>query len=220
MKVVQFSMTPLAGAPIRIANAVNSHTSIDVRHVDLKRWKFFEHDHVHVDNPELTLDLCENADIIHLYNYVHIDSKEFHPVNFKDLQKKGKAFIWQFESTPFLVSKLSGLKIGEIINSKIPKIVIAQYPERFLNDAMVVPNIIPENSSYYMPRAEDIIIDALYTPTKTISAWESRWDTKGMPETVDILNKINRNTIYTSKTLINKPLQEIMKTKQKSLTNN
>lgn len=216
MKVVQFSMTPLAGAPIRIAKAVNSHTDVHVRHVDLKRWNIFEHDHIHIENPDLTLDLCNSADIIHLYNYVHIDSTDFHPVNFRELQKRGKIFIWQFESTPMLVSKMSGLTIEEITNSKIPKLVIAQYPERFLNTAMIVPNIIPEMSDDYMPDIGNNIIDVIYTPSKTISSWDSRWDTKGMPETMKVLNKLTHNINYNIKILNNKPHKEIMKAKQKS----
>lgn len=216
MKVVQFSKTALAGAPIRIANAINRNTNIQVRHVDLKRWGIYEHDHVHVENPDMTLEICNNADIIHFYNYVHMESTDFKPLNFRELQKKGKSFIWQFESTPMLVSKLTGLSIEDIINSDIPKLVIAQYPERFIRTAMVVPNIIPENSLDYMPGKEKNIIDVLYTPTKTISSWDSRWDTKGMPETIEMLKKLMNDTNSKVKILHKKPLTEIMKAKKRS----
>jgi hypothetical protein len=38
VKVVHFSKTPLAGAPIRLVEALQRYTKYDVHLVDLKRW--------------------------------------------------------------------------------------------------------------------------------------------------------------------------------------
>ena len=54
-----FSKTAMAGAPIRIAQAINEHTKVQVRLVDSKRWGIFEHDHIHYENPEITFSLAQ-----------------------------------------------------------------------------------------------------------------------------------------------------------------
>lgn len=214
MKVVQFSKTPLAGAPIRIAQAVNSYTNVEVRHIDLKRWGIYDSDHVHQENPEETLALAEAADIIHLYNYVHLDCSDFAPVNFRELQRRGKQFIWHFESTPMLVAEVAGIPLDSILNSSIPQLVIAQYPERFLKNAMVVPNIIPQDAPTYSVSTKPCTADVVYCPTWTRSAWEARWDTKGMPETVKMLKRLESNHQARIQIYNGSPLNEVMKGKR------
>jgi hypothetical protein len=214
MKVVQFSKTPLAGAPIRIAQAVNDYTNVTVRHVDLNRWGIYDHDHIHQENPDETWTLAKEADIIHIYNYVHLDCHDFAPVDFRELQRLGKQFVWHFESTPMLVAEHAKISLDSILNSPIPQLVIAQYPERFLKNAMVVPNIIPQNSPDYCFSTELSTIDLVYCPTKTLSAWEDRWNTKGMPETVRVLERLQQNYNARIQVYNGKPLTEVMKGKR------
>jgi hypothetical protein len=70
MNIVVFSKTPLAGAPIRIVQALRRHTDFNVRLVDLKRWGIYDHDVVHSESPDAVVDLADKADIIHLFNYL------------------------------------------------------------------------------------------------------------------------------------------------------
>ena len=214
MKVVQFSKTPLAGAPIRIAQAIKSYTNVEVCHVDLQRWGTYDSDHVHQENPEETLALAEAADIIHLYNYVHLDCSDFAPVNFRELQRRGKQFVWHFESTPMLVAKIAGIPLDSVLNSSIPQLVIAQYPERFLKNAMVVPNIIPQDSPSYSVSTQPCSTDVVYCPTWTRSAWKARWDTKGMPETVRMLKRLENNHQARIQVYNGRPLREVMQGKK------
>ncbi len=65
MKVVHFSRTQLAGAPIRLVQALRSHTNYDVWLVDLERWGRYDHDVVHTENPARTLELA-SAGQMHL----------------------------------------------------------------------------------------------------------------------------------------------------------
>ena len=104
MKIVHFSKTPLAGAPIRLVEALQRHTNYDVHLVDLKRWDRYDHDVVRGDDPERTFELARTADIIHLHNYLGYQSREFHPVDFDALRKDGKVFKRQFHSHPNLVA--------------------------------------------------------------------------------------------------------------------
>ena len=216
MKVVQFSLTALAGAPIRVANAVNLLQDISVRHVDLNRSQIFGADHVHVENPELTLALCEEADIIHFYNYVNLETRDFAPVDFKALQKKGKVFVQHFQSTPMLVAEHLGLDTRSVINYPLPKVVIAQYPERFFPNARVVPNIVPQDAADYLPPTGECFYDILYAPSWDRSAWDYRWDTKGMPETLKMLENLKLRHGVKPKIVHQKSLAEVMEAKAKS----
>lgn len=215
IKVVQFSMTALAGAPIRVAKAVNQIGGIHVRHVDLDRSKVFESDHVHKASPEETLALCEEADIIHLYNYVNYETKAFHPVDFRLLKKKGKCFVQHFQSTPMWVAEYLGVSVRDVIDYPIPKVVIAQYPERFLPNARVVPNIVPQDSPEYLPSGGIPAHDIVFSPSGNRGSWDLdyRWETKGMPETVRMLGRLKRDSGITYKIMHQCSLAEVMEAK-------
>ncbi|MEM6531795.1 MAG: hypothetical protein AAF654_04195 [Myxococcota bacterium] len=216
IRVVQFSKTRLAGAPIRIANAVNSHTSIRVRHVDSERWGIFDHDHVHIEEPEQTLNLAENADVIHLYNYLDLDSDAFAPVDFRDLERKGKRFVRHFESTPMRIAKHMGVSAETVVDDPLPQIVIAQYPERFFPRARVVPNIVPESSPLYAESSDPIAWDVLHGPSNGQTAWQTRWESKGQRETLEMLKSIERESGYTFRSVSAVTHHELMAMKRRA----
>lgn len=216
IKVVQFSLTDLAGAPIRVSQAVNLLEDIEVRNVDLYKSHKFDQDIIFSERKEEVYEICKKADIIHLYNYINLETNDFHPIDFKELQKKGKKIIQHFQSTPMLVSKKLGISTKEVIDYPLPKIVIAQYPERFFPNAKVVPNIVPQDNELYKLNNIKEDIDMIFAPSWDRSAWESRWDTKGLPETKIILNKMNKKYKYNSKILRGIPLKEVMEFKKRS----
>ncbi len=216
IRVVQFSSTPLAGAPIRVARSVAAHTGIQVRHVDLHRCGLYPEDHVHSRDPGLSLRLAEEADVIHLYNYLDLDSRSFHPVDFRRLWQGGKRFVRHFQSTPMRVAKEMKLPLAAVMDCPIPKIVIAQYPERFLPSARVVPNIVPQDDPEYLPGETAPAWDVLFTPTWMRSAWRSRWDTKGTPETMAMLRRVARRTGARVACLNGRPLAEVMREKRRA----
>lgn len=214
MKVVSFSATPLAGAPIRVAQCAALHDNVETRHVDLERWGIFPHDHVHSEDPEYTRQLVEEADVLHFYNTVHLDTTLFSGINFRDWLDK-KAMVWHFQSTTMLVARLAGISLADIHESPVPKIVIAQYPERFLPEARVVRNPVFLHAAEYQPRS-DCNIDVSFAPTKTCSAWHDRWNTKGMPETVASLVRLSKSTGAACKVIHNCTLEETLKIKRQS----
>ena len=212
-----FSKTAMAGAPIRIAQAINEHTEVQVRLVDSKRWGIFEHDHIHEENPEITFSLAQEADIIHLFNYLDGRSEDFAPVDFSDLEKRGKRLVRHFESTPMLVADAMGIPLEGVLNDPIPKLVIAQYPERFLPTARVVPNIIPQDDPAYQPsEGEHEEMGMIFSPSWQRSAWDARWDTKGLPETVELIGKVALRTGWRFQVLQNMPLAEVLREKRKA----
>ena len=216
MRVVHFSKTPLAGAPIRLVQALKSHTNYDVWLVDLERWGRYDHDVVHTENPARTLELVKAADIIHLHNYLGYQSGEFHPVDFDALRKEGKAFIRQFHSHPDLVAQAMQIEVSNLLSSAMPALVIAQFQERFYPNARVVPNIIPQDSITYSPGDEPISTDIFFSPTSTVSAWDDRWNTKGTPETLKLMKQVARKTGCTIKCMTNSTFQEAIAEKRRA----
>jgi hypothetical protein len=216
VRIVHFSITPLAGAPIRLVQALQRHANYDVSLVDLDRWGRYDHDMVHVENPARTLELARTADIIHLHNYLDYQSKEFDPVNFDALRKEGKAFIRQFHSHPELVAQAMQGGASELLSSPIPSLVIAQFQERFYPNARVVPNIIPQDSMIYSPGAEPSSHDIFFSPTSVLSAWDDRWNTKGTPETLELMKQVARKTGCTIKCMTNSTFQEAIAEKRRA----
>lgn len=217
LKIVSFSKTKLAGAPIRVAQAVGRLEGFETRHVDLERWGVFPHDHVHAESAEETLRLTQEADILHLHNHVHLDSADFAPINFRQLWEQGKPIVWHFHSTPMLVARQTGLPLKTFVEPEIPQIVIAQYPERFLPRAQVVPNLVPQDDADYQGLPfEQCRYDISYAPSSKNSAWSTRWDTKGMPETVAMLRQLEQKDGTRVKVTHNVSLAEVLAAKRQS----
>lgn len=196
---LHFSLTPLAGSPIRIVKTLNEHTKVKARLVVLNPKAYgervFENDLIWDADKDKLMDLLEKADIIHLHHFFDLEHNQF-GINFLHYLKKGKKIIRQFHSTPMHISKsLYGKEdfTKEIVYSDIPQLVIPHYPERFFPFARVVPNIVPIRDELYqkLDNKESKFIKIFYAPSLATGAWEERWDTKGAPETKELLNKIS-----------------------------
>jgi hypothetical protein len=194
MRVVHFSNNSLAGAPILLVRALCAHAGIAARLVDTRRFGLYEHDVVFEESPEEAVELAAGADILHLHNFLDADSPDFAPIDFAALAKKGARLLRHFHSTPSLVAERRGMTVAELMASPTPTVVIAQYPERLYPDAMVVPNLIPQDDPAYLPNPAPPDWDVFYCPTKTYGAWENRWNTKGAPETAALLARLAEKT--------------------------
>ncbi|MEW4570298.1 glycosyltransferase family 1 protein [Tautonia sp. JC769] len=215
LRIVHFSTTRLAGGPWRLVKATREHSPHDVRLVDQTRWGVYPHDVVHDEQPELALELAEQADIIHFHNYLDYQSEAFRPIDFEALRRKGKAFVRQFRSDAPLIARRMGIPIEQLIWSPIPSIVIAQYPERFFPQARVVPNVVPINDHDYLPADEPVQHDLLFTPTRRSSAWATRWATKGFPETVEMMQRVARRSGCSMRVINGRPLSEVLAAKNR-----
>lgn len=194
MLVLHFSLTPLVGAPLRVSQALSLLDNIESRVVVLRPDIYdnlkFDNDLAWENDKEKILALVEKADILHLHNYIDLHTNSFAPIDFEKLWLKGKAIIRQFHSTPELVSRVSKVSIEDVYNCPLPKLVIAQYPERFYPDAKIVPNIVFGNSSPQNRSGNKLVVS--YAPSNFRSALSSRWDTKGYPETIKMLKRFKR----------------------------
>ena len=216
MRVLHFSITPLAGMPIRLVQALRRHAGVDARLADLKRFGLYDHDLVFQESPGEILELAWAADIIHLHNYLDLSSRAFGRVDFGELARAGKRVVRQFHSSPDLVAGVMGISAEDLLAQDIPCLAIAQYPERLYPKAMVVPNFVPENEASYLPSSTVPRWDIFYSPTKDMSAWADRWSTKGMPEASAIIKASAKRTRCTTRVVTGRPLAEVLAEKRAS----
>src|SRR5438105_5292411 len=122
MLIVHFSATRLSGMPLRLVRALQEHTPHEARLVDLARREQFGHDLVHGESVDDVVELCERADVIHLHNYLDYDSKQFAPVDFEALHRKGKRFVRHFNSSPETVAAHLGTTVERVLSSPMPAV--------------------------------------------------------------------------------------------------
>ncbi|WP_024334107.1 hypothetical protein [Desulfotignum balticum] len=217
MKIVHFSITPLAGGPYRLVSLLKNNKNLEVNLIDLHRWGRYPNDIIYDEEMERAQEIAYNADIIHFHNYYDQNSRFFKKIDFKMLKKKGVSFICQFRSEPKIIAHNGKTDIKTILSYDIPTIVIAQYVERFFPKARVIPNAVPSNDTLYMPGNEENIYEILFSPTKKIGGWEDRWNTKGAPETIKIMEKIKQKKKIKLKIISGRPLSEVLIEKKRAL---
>lgn len=207
--------------PLRLVRGLDLLTHHDVHLVDLERYDlaqrgWYDHDVVFKESVEEALALAEEADIIHLHNFIDLKSTEFSPIDFAALHRKGTPILRQFHSIPELVAQRMGRPVEDVLDCPLPALVIAHYPERYYPKARVVPNFLPQDDPAYLPSRSEPECDVFFSPTKMYDAWESRWSTKGAPQTIDVMERLAWDTGCTVKWMHGKPLDEILTVKRAS----
>ncbi len=108
---------------------------------------------------------------------------------------------------------------SKLLSCELPSLVIAQYPERFFPKSRVDPNIIPHSQGLYQPLnklTEKPVHDLFFSPTKSVGAFERRWDTKAAPETSEIMRKVSERTGCSFNVMTGRPLHEVLEAKRRS----
>ena len=219
MICVHISYTPLAGAPIRIVNALNKYTDIKARLINLNPniygARVFEEDLIWEKDKDEALEIITKADIICLHHWMRLDDNGF-KINFLDITKKNCKFVRQFHSNLDTITGGDYNLKQIIINENIPKIVIPHYPERSILNAKIVPNIIPIDDENYKPNVKQdndkpVIF---YSYTFNNEGFSSRWDTKGYPEVSLLLEQFK--DLANIKKITNIPFFECLKIKKES----
>jgi len=199
LKVVHLSTTPLVGAPGNLCRALNEHGQAQARWVCLRsdvglyQQMPFAIDLDWQRHREEALHAIEQADLLHLHNFIDLESREFAPVDFRGRWQQGRPMVRQFHSQPTLVAQGTGRTVAQVHSCPIPKLVIPQYPERHFATARLVPNMVyvqPRPPTEAPPGASKAVLRIGYAPSRFNSAHSSRWDTKGYPETVKVLRRL------------------------------
>lgn len=198
MKVVHVALTPLAGAAIRVVNALNRHTEVSARLVllnpDAYEQRTFEGDLVWGQDKETVLPLLLGADVLHFHHFFELEHNPF-GIDFTKVSPRAR-FLRQFHTHPLTIAQGDRDRARHIVESDIPQLVIAQYHERFFPRARVVPNIVPLTDELYRPIrrvSSDPVL--FFAPTVDYPAWSisqggTRWDTKGARETEALLRRV------------------------------
>ena len=198
MQILHLALTPLVGAPMRICRALAMHEGVSARFAVLDTSvgaydrMVFDTDLQWARDRDEIVELARAADVIHLHNFIDLDSQQFNPINIRKLWNDGRPMVRHFHSTPDSVATFMRTTAKAVIECPIPKLVIPQYPARFFPRAKIVPNIILDEE---MTRSIDTRAGALrvgYAPTRFNSGRASRWDTKGYIETVRLLKSVLR----------------------------
>lgn len=231
MICVHVSYTPLAGAPIRIVNALNKWTDIKARLINLNPNiygdRVFEEDLIWEKDREEALRLIANANIICFHHWMKLDDNGF-KINFLNTAKKNCKFIRQFHSNLDTITGGDKNLKEIILNENIPifyphyperifqKIIIPYCPERSILNAKIVPNIIPINDENYKPqhKTENDKPTIFYSYTFNNEGFSSRWDTKGYPKVSLLLEQFKDSANI--KKITNIPFFECLRIKRNS----
>ncbi len=221
MNIVFVSCTPLAGAPIRILNALNTYTDFNVRLINLNPTLYgnrtFPEDLIWIKDREECLEHISRADILHFHHFFDIES-ENNPfgVNFKKIAPKAKIVRHFHTNLPQLCKWLNCTQ-NDILNDPYPKLVIPHCTERTFLNAFVVPNIIPIYDDLLMPiQVKNTVPQIFFSATSDISMWDSRWEAKGLPEITEKFKALQNIEKFNFQIIKNTPYLECMQIKQGS----
>lgn len=194
MNVVHLSLTPLAGAPIRLVKALNRFTDFNSVLVNYNPSAYgtrtYDEDVVFSKNPEYSRKLIISADIIHCHHWFDLHDNPFGV----DISKK--LVVRHFHSAPAFIANHAGIDINQVIFDPLPQLVVAQFQERLYPFARPVPNLIDFSQidrvlelTHPLKTEDERELTIMYSPTTGTSALSERWDTKGAPETEALLKQ-------------------------------
>lgn len=128
----------------------------------------------------------ENADLVHLHHWMDLKKNPF------GIDLSRKVVVRQFHSEPEFVAKHARTSVDTIVNDPLPQLVIAQFHERYYPRARMVPNLLDfqsiDKAFESIPTSDKPRI--VFSPTSPAAAGASRWNTKGSPETLLILERL------------------------------
>ena len=196
MQILHLALTPLVGAPTRICRALALHEGVSARFAVLDTGvgaydrMVFDTDLQWTKARDEIIELARTADVIHLHNYLDLDSTQFAPIDLKKLWREGRPMVRHFHSAPDAVAQQMHTTAQAVFNCPIPKLVIAQFHARYYPTAKIVPNIVfcdNPNQATKLPAGP---LRIGYAPTRFNSGRASRWNTKGYRETTKLLKTL------------------------------
>jgi hypothetical protein len=200
MKILHLSHTPPVGAPGCICCVLNMYVGVESRWaaLDAEAGAYgkmaFDLDLRWDRDQDEILALADGCDVLHLHNYLGLDSREFAPLDFRALWEDSKPMVRHFHSTPDLIARFTKQPGQSVLDCPIPKLVIAQYPERFFPNAKLVPNIVlPEASDAAAETPAPSTIRIGYAPSRFNSARASRMTVMDRRTQQAVADMIGRN---------------------------
>ncbi len=221
--VLHVSKTSLAGAPIRIVNALNKYTDYTARLINfmpsslMDDTNVFEEDlnwQSSSDKP-IIRDLIKKADIIHFHHFMDLEFYNPFLINFFKETKPSCKFLRHFHTDKQFIMR-NDLDFNKFYpKDNLPRVVIPHYPERTFMDCTIVPNIIPINEAYCMPKTvENKKPIVAYSASMRTSYKKERWATKGYPEVTAKLRELSSKLDFELIEIVGKTFEKAMEIKQ------
>lgn len=214
MKVLHVSLTPLAGSPIRIVKALNAYTEVEARLINFSRDAYgrrtFPEDLVWQESADEARQLVAQADIVHFHHWFEFDS-EANPFafDFRAAMKAGAQSLMHWHSSPLFVARHAGCPTRDVLDADMPQMVVAQYHEPYYPRARPVPLIVgdagPESSG---AEASSERPSVFFSPSNSASAHAERWEAKGKPEVLRILERLDRRGLVRPVVVQDVPFEE------------
>jgi hypothetical protein len=197
--VVHVSLTPLAGSPIRIINALNAYTKWEARLVNLSSDFYgnrrFPEDLLWSQDADEVKELIARADVVHFHHWFEFGSSaNAFGFDFLDAMKSGAASLMHWHSSPEYIARTANYKTSELLQTRIPQLVMAQYHESLYPDALPVPWLV-ETEDAVPTEMNNRVPVAFFSPTNSNSAFAERWETKGKPEVLAVLRALEEQNV-------------------------
>jgi len=189
--VVHFSKTPVAGAPMRLADATNAYTkyrAVSFVEEDYKGEKagIFRGSSVYIDKEASGLcrvlldESLREASIFHIHNLIS------RPLATMLREKYSHIPTIYHLHSPLREGPLYVSRQGELQRSVAKTLVVAQAHPRFFPQATAVPNIVPCPPSPISGR-DDRKVRVLYAP---VQMGFGRWNGKGSADLSAVLEEL------------------------------
>lgn len=213
--VVHIALSPLAGSPIRICKASNAYTKGSARFINLEpqayKTRTFEEDLDWRKDRAEAEALVHSADILHFHHYFNFGSKD-NPFGFDFLSamKPGAKYLMHWHSYPTTVSRMTGKPVEELVNAPFPQMVVAQFHESYYPNALPVPLIVDVDgpAPQHTQRPHPVFF---FSPSLDRHAYVDRWETKGKPQVVAVLNEVKYKGLLDYRIIENLPFDECMR---------
>ena len=223
--VLHIARTSLAGAPIRIVDALNKYTEYEARlavylPIRLPDERLMYKEDISWENPNQRIEVVElakRADVIHMHHFMNTDITNPFLLDFDYLKKPTCKILRHFDSDRDFLSKTEIRYEETYKNDKLPKVVIPHYPERTFPDLDIVPNIIPINDELYKPvETNNEKLKVVYSASNRTSYKDARWATKGYPEVSPLLKNLSEKYNFEYIEINNMTFKEAMSIKQQA----
>ena len=197
IRVIHISLSPLAGSPYRISQALNKYTNVKSRSITLNNNEYgdrvFPEDLIWEESKNECLALISEADVIHFHHYFDFfSSHNQFGFDFRDTIKASVRYTLQWHSAPDLIANLNGISVQQLHDLGIQQSVVAQFHESLYPNAYPLPLIVGDNVSVNsvgtLPK-QDKKPKIFFSPSVSNSAYFHRWATKGKYEVEKILKK-------------------------------
>jgi tetratricopeptide (TPR) repeat protein len=228
MNVCILSRMPLCGIPFQLAQALNRHTDVHAHCVVLRGdyggGLTFDVDLARDEmSTALFRDLLDRADVVHFFNYIDLDNRQY-GVDFREALR-GKRLCIQYHSQPEHIAQHSGrTDTTEVVAKDYTQILVtAEYLRLYdANISIPIPIIIPLDDDRFAVRRkwseDDGKVHIAYSPaarTEAIPDWRI-WTSKGYEATTRAMRRVAEDCPNVELHLIeNTPHHECLRIKQR-----